>query len=84
MFLLIAFRPGEILSIGDVRFGLNAHPPQIVLPDGSMQALTETAISPVPDVTVALSRPILEGAITLRFQAPKGVPILRHPAGDAV
>jgi hypothetical protein len=60
MSLLVSFRPGEILSIGDVRFRLNAHPPQIVLTDGSVQALTDTAISPVPDVMVALFRPILE------------------------
>lgn len=84
MFLLIAFRPGETLSIGGVHFQLNLHPPKLLLPGGGVLALTDIPVTPVPDVTVSLYKPMLEDAITLRFQAPKGVRILRHPAGETL
>ncbi len=83
MFLIIRFKPGETLSIGGQNFTLDHDRRTLQDGQGRCHHLSDTPISPVPEVHVHVADPQRwPGMLALAFQAPRDVLLLRHRAGS--
>lgn len=85
MSLVIGFRPGDALSIGGSRFSVDATTGTLTDDHGVCHQLSDTAVSPVTNVQVRLaSHQRGHGTLSLAFDAPRNVLLLRHRDGGVL
>jgi hypothetical protein len=82
MSLAIRFDPGESVTIGGVALSIERNPPSLVRQGQSAIPLGDDPVSPLPSVQVRLFAQQHPGFLSLAFDAPRDVPILRQVSGD--
>ena len=82
MSLVIRFSSGESVTIGGVKFGIQWYPPSLVGQGQSAIPLGDDPVSPLPGVQVRVFARQHPGFLSLAFDAPRDVPILRRGSGD--